>query len=151
MANLQEWFDTLIVRNYGEKVAVKKVFKSYLRDSSTFKGFIKELKLHSQLEKHERIINFLGICEHPKEACFLLIIKFANSGTLRSFLAIEGTNLGWPEKLILFQQLFGSSFMGNFELLPLFANMDQLEVFTTHHEIPVTGTPIAYINLFQNC
>ncbi|RIB23198.1 kinase-like domain-containing protein [Gigaspora rosea] len=260
MANLQEWFgarkDLLLIKfddlgqltfidrgafgevystqisSFGEKVAVKKVFKSYLGDSSTSKGFIKELKLHSQLEKHERIINFLGICEHPKEACFLLIIEFADGGTLRSFLAIEGANLRWPEKLILSQQLVeGLSFLHGkniihrdlhdknvlihqrkikiadfgmsknlnsiitsqtelFGMLPFvepkvikepsyrrneksdifslgvllweisscrppFANVDQLEVFITvnlgRREIPVAGTPIAYVNLYQNC
>ncbi|CAG8517722.1 9159_t:CDS:2 [Gigaspora rosea] len=120
MANLQEWFgarkDLLLIKfddlgqltfidrgafgevystqisSFGEKVAVKKVFKSYLGDSSTSKGFIKELKLHSQLEKHERIINFLGICEHPKEACFLLIIEFADENSSQFSMAVKTEN-----------------------------------------------------------
>ncbi|CAG8486743.1 2144_t:CDS:2 [Ambispora leptoticha] len=70
-------------KSITEKIVLKKVKKCHIKEKDSFFAFIKELKIHSNLE-HANIIPLYGISE--KQNSYYLAIQFANNGTLREFL-----------------------------------------------------------------
>ncbi|KAF0418485.1 kinase-like protein [Gigaspora margarita] len=67
--------------------------------------FLFKLRLHKQLGENQRIISFLGISEVPNDKSYLIIMEYADSGSLQEFLNKEKDILQWNDKLSLAQQL----------------------------------------------
>ncbi|KAF0513859.1 kinase-like protein [Gigaspora margarita] len=53
----------------------------------------------------KRIINFLGVSKDPNDGSYLIVMEYADSGSLQQFLIKEKDNLQWIEKLSLARQL----------------------------------------------
>ncbi|GBC22138.2 kinase-like domain-containing protein [Rhizophagus irregularis DAOM 181602=DAOM 197198] len=72
------------------------------------KEIVNELKLQREVDFHENIIRFYGItteiqCDNSKK--YLLMMEYADSGTLRNYLSERFENLTWNGKLNLAFQL----------------------------------------------
>ncbi|CAG8544067.1 29918_t:CDS:2, partial [Racocetra persica] len=124
----------------NKTVAVKKIFQSYLEKQDVFDAFIKELKLHKQLGDSNRIINFLGISKDPNDGSHLIVMEFADSGSLQQFLNRERNNLQWTEKLSLAQQLAEGV-----------AYIHSKDIVHRARESPISNTPIKYMKLYKRC
>ncbi|CAB4438197.1 unnamed protein product [Rhizophagus irregularis] len=75
----------------------------------TIKEIVNELKLQREVDFHENIIRFCGITTEENQndysKNFLLVMEYANSGTLRNYLCKNFENLTWNDKLNLAFQL----------------------------------------------
>ncbi|RHZ78724.1 hypothetical protein Glove_157g11 [Diversispora epigaea] len=88
-----------------EKMTKMKVaLKSIIVDS--IKLFVNELKQHSEVGSHENIIEFYGVSQKDLNRDeYMLVLEYANGGTLRSYLASNFKNLEWSDKLNFAQQI----------------------------------------------
>ncbi|RIA86515.1 kinase-like domain-containing protein, partial [Glomus cerebriforme] len=81
--------------------------KSFNNDKQTLKQVIKELKLHRIVDIHENILRFYGITydtiNQTKE--YSLVLEYADSGTLSTYLKDHFNELDWNDKLRLAFQL----------------------------------------------
>ncbi|UZO03607.1 uncharacterized protein OCT59_024011 [Rhizophagus irregularis] len=82
--------------------------KSFINFDITAKEIVNELKLQREVDFHENIIRFYGItteiqCDNSKK--YLLMMEYADSGTLRNYLSERFENLTWNGKLNLAFQL----------------------------------------------
>uniref|UniRef100_U9TYE3 Uncharacterized protein n=1 Tax=Rhizophagus irregularis (strain DAOM 181602 / DAOM 197198 / MUCL 43194) TaxID=747089 RepID=U9TYE3_RHIID len=80
----------------------------YNYNSVTIKEIVNELKLQREVDFHENIIRFCGITtenQNDYSKNFLLVMEYANSGTLRNYLCKNFENLTWNDKLNLAFQL----------------------------------------------
>ncbi|CAG8514837.1 16851_t:CDS:2, partial [Cetraspora pellucida] len=70
----------------------------------TFKDFITNLKQHQEVELHYNILKILGATrQRPKE--IMLVLEYADSGTLCQYLEQNSSSISWKEKLRLAKQL----------------------------------------------
>ncbi|RHZ46355.1 hypothetical protein Glove_624g49 [Diversispora epigaea] len=68
--------------------------------------FVNELKQHSKVGSHENIIKFYGVSQKDLNSDeYILVLEYANGGTLRSHLKSNFKNLEWSDKLNLAQQI----------------------------------------------
>ncbi|GET04549.1 kinase-like domain-containing protein [Rhizophagus clarus] len=84
--------------------------KSFFKfDNFTLKEIINELKLQREVDFHENIIRFCGIMtgenQNDNSKKYLLVMEYADSGTLRNYLSERFENLTWNDKLNLAFQL----------------------------------------------
>ncbi|UZO02682.1 uncharacterized protein OCT59_021161 [Rhizophagus irregularis] len=87
--------------------------KFFKNDKVTLKEIIKELKLHRKVNSHENIIYFYGITkvkddetiEVSQEIKYSLVLEYADSGTLETYLNEHFNELKWNDKLKLAFQL----------------------------------------------
>ncbi|RHZ74832.1 hypothetical protein Glove_219g133 [Diversispora epigaea] len=80
------------------KVALKSVY--------SVKLFVNELKQHSKVCSHENIIGFYGVSKKDLNSDeYILVLEYANGGTLRDYLKSNFKNLEWSDKLNLAQQI----------------------------------------------
>ncbi|GES87941.1 kinase-like domain-containing protein [Rhizophagus clarus] len=80
----------------------------YNYNSITIKEIVNELKLQREVDFHENIIRFCGITSENKndhQKKYLLVMEYADSGTLRNYLSKYFENLTWNDKLNLAFQL----------------------------------------------
>ncbi|GBC00004.1 hypothetical protein RclHR1_03700011 [Rhizophagus clarus] len=91
------WKDTEIVL----------ALKSFNNQASTLKEVVNELKLHIDVNFHENIIKFCGITKKKtdKMSDYILVLEYANNGTLKTYLKEHFNELGWNDKLELALQL----------------------------------------------
>ncbi|GBC43030.2 kinase-like domain-containing protein [Rhizophagus irregularis DAOM 181602=DAOM 197198] len=72
------------------------------------KEIVNELKLQHEIDFHENIIRFYGITTENQSndsKKYLLVMEYANNGTLRNYLGRCFKNLTWINKLNLASQL----------------------------------------------
>ncbi|CAG8568914.1 2011_t:CDS:2 [Ambispora gerdemannii] len=91
----------------AEKIVLKKIRKCHIKEKEKdiLFAFIKELKIHSNLEQHESIIPLYGITENRNS--YFLVMQFANNGTLSEFLKEKRDTLDWAIKISLAEQMAG--------------------------------------------
>ncbi|GBB93164.1 hypothetical protein RclHR1_02120016 [Rhizophagus clarus] len=95
-------------KNSDKYFALKSFFNL---NNTTVKEIVNELKLQREVDFHENIIRFCGITtpdqeihnDNPKK--YLLVMEYADSGTLRNYLRKNFDNLTWNDKLKLAFQL----------------------------------------------
>ncbi|RIB24884.1 kinase-like domain-containing protein [Gigaspora rosea] len=80
-------------------VAIKS-FKSNV----PIKEIVKELKLHCKADIHSNIIRLLGVTKNKdntdsSSAHYMLVLEYADSGTLRSYLQNNFKELSWNDKI----------------------------------------------------
>ncbi|GBC10879.1 hypothetical protein RclHR1_09990004 [Rhizophagus clarus] len=82
--------------------------KSFNNDKQTHKEIIKELTLHKKVDIHENILRFYGITSlvnvHQMKEYFL-VLEYADSDTLNTYLNNYFNELNWSDKLRLAFQL----------------------------------------------
>ncbi|CAG8650584.1 10406_t:CDS:2, partial [Dentiscutata heterogama] len=108
MASLKEWFNAAVSGEEFNEIRYNDLKEFVFIDrgafgekQDVFDAFIKELKLHIKLGDNNRIINFLGISKDPNDESYLIVMEYADSGSLQQFLIKERDNLQWAEKLSL--------------------------------------------------
>ncbi|EXX72277.1 uncharacterized protein OCT59_023921 [Rhizophagus irregularis] len=82
--------------------------KSFTNFNITAKEIVNELKLQREVDFHENIIRFHGITtkiQSDDSKKYLLVMEYADSGTLRNYLSQHFENLSWNEKFTLAFQL----------------------------------------------
>ncbi|CAJ0871859.1 10642_t:CDS:2, partial [Entrophospora sp. SA101] len=88
---------------------------------SILHSFIDELKLRQKLDFHSNILKFYGITKESNTNKYLLVIEYADGGTLRNYLNKNFSSLSWNDKLDLAKQvtrkikisIFGSSLISD--------------------------------------
>ncbi|KAF0494346.1 kinase-like domain-containing protein [Gigaspora margarita] len=86
-------------KNNEISVAIKS-FKSNV----PIKEIVKELKLHCKADIHSNIIRLLGVTKNKdntdsSSAHYMLVLEYADSGTLRSYLQNNFKELSWNDKI----------------------------------------------------
>ncbi|RHZ71363.1 hypothetical protein Glove_259g5 [Diversispora epigaea] len=82
------------------KVALKSIV------DNSIELFVNELKQHSKVGSHENIIGFYGVSQKDLNSNeYILVLEYANGGTLRSHLESNFKNLEWSDKLNIAQQI----------------------------------------------
>ncbi|GES99200.1 kinase-like domain-containing protein [Rhizophagus clarus] len=84
--------------------------KSFNNDNQTLEEIIKELKLHRSVDIHANIIRLCGITKMETDEIqkYSLVLEYANSGTLSTYLIENFNELGWNDKFRLASQLASS-------------------------------------------
>ncbi|RHZ86021.1 hypothetical protein Glove_57g84 [Diversispora epigaea] len=90
-----------------EKMTKTKVaLKSIVVRVHDIKLFVNELRQHLKVCSHENIIGFYGVSQKGLNSNeYILVLEYANGGTLRSYLESNFKNLKWSDKLNLAQQI----------------------------------------------
>ncbi|CAG8471547.1 11994_t:CDS:2 [Ambispora gerdemannii] len=90
-----------------EKIVLKKIKKCHIKEKEKdiLFAFIKELKIHSNLDQHANIIQLYGISESENRNSYYLVIQCANDGTLSGFLKEKRDTLDWATKISLAKQM----------------------------------------------
>ena len=70
-------------RKIGRMVAIKQLFKSYLKNSEIRKRFMQEARIGAQLD-HPNIINVFGLEEDEYSAC--IIMEYLGGGSLEAYM-----------------------------------------------------------------
>ncbi|GBC22107.2 kinase-like domain-containing protein [Rhizophagus irregularis DAOM 181602=DAOM 197198] len=84
------------------------ILKSFINFNIIAKEIVNELKLQREVDFHENIIHFYGIStenQSDDSKKYLLVMEYADSGTLRNYLSERFENLTWNDKLNLALQL----------------------------------------------
>ncbi|RIA78891.1 kinase-like domain-containing protein, partial [Glomus cerebriforme] len=95
-------------KNFEHHLALKSFFNL---NNVTVKEIVRELMLQRDVDFHSNIIRFYGITkfesenqiDHPKN--YLLVMEYADSGTLRNYLKKNFSRLNWDNKYNLAYQL----------------------------------------------
>ncbi|CAB4379478.1 unnamed protein product [Rhizophagus irregularis] len=95
-------------KNFGHYLALKSF---YNLNDITLKEIVNELKLQREVDFHDNIIRFYGITKFESEnkidqtKNYLLVMEYANGGTLRDYLNENFNRLSWDDKYNLAHQL----------------------------------------------
>ncbi|CAB4413990.1 unnamed protein product [Rhizophagus irregularis] len=92
-------------KNYYKQCALKSFFNF---NDSTVKGIIREIQLQREVDFHNNIIRFYGVTTSSKEnqrKKYMLVMEYADNGTLRKYLNENLENLTWNDKYNLAFQL----------------------------------------------
>ncbi|EXX65642.1 uncharacterized protein OCT59_024043 [Rhizophagus irregularis] len=92
-------------KNSEQYLALKSFFNL---DNITIKELIHELELHRDVDFHDNVIRFYGITEdrnYKMMKNYLLVMEYANGGSLRSYLKKNFSKLTWNDKYNLAYQL----------------------------------------------
>ncbi|EXX62345.1 uncharacterized protein OCT59_007117 [Rhizophagus irregularis] len=95
-------------KNSGKYLALRSFFNL---DDVTAKEVVHELKIHRDIQFHNNIIKFHGIAKFDPENQnfqsnnYLLVMEYADSGTLKNYLKENFNNLTWNDKCNLAYQL----------------------------------------------
>ncbi|RHZ79873.1 hypothetical protein Glove_140g82 [Diversispora epigaea] len=76
-----------------------------LNDKSTLDNLINEIKRYRKLEIHDNILKFYGITKQENTNNYMIILEYANEGSLRQYLKTNIQKLDWNAKLNLVQQI----------------------------------------------
>ncbi|PKY30081.1 kinase-like protein [Rhizophagus irregularis] len=82
--------------------------KKFNNDKMTLKGVVNEIKLHKRVDFHENILRFYGITkveETDVTRTYSLVLEYADSGTLTTYLNEHFNELEWNDKYQLALQL----------------------------------------------
>ncbi|KAF0545757.1 kinase-like protein [Gigaspora margarita] len=77
-------------------VALKSYEKSY--ENSDLKEIVNELRIQKNVDIHQNIIRFLGVTKQEGDK-YLLVLQWADGGTLRSYLEKNFLDMNWNKKL----------------------------------------------------
>ncbi|CAB4438284.1 unnamed protein product [Rhizophagus irregularis] len=93
-------------KSFHNHLALKSFFNN--NNNATVKEIVNEIKLQREIDFHENIIHFCGITTANQDndsKKYLLVMEYADSGTLRDYLSEHFDNLTWNNKLELAFQL----------------------------------------------
>ncbi|EXX50996.1 Skt5p [Rhizophagus irregularis DAOM 197198w] len=80
------------------------VLRSFNLDHATVKEIIREIKLRREVDFNDMMMKFYGITK-TSDKKYLLVLEYAEGGTLRNYLKEEFTSLDWQDKYRLAFQL----------------------------------------------
>ncbi|CAB4421725.1 unnamed protein product [Rhizophagus irregularis] len=112
-------------------------------DKTTLKEVVNEIKLHKRVDFHENILQLYGITKIDEivQQTYTLVLEYADSGTLTTYLNEHFNELKWNDKCQLALQLASAV-----------AYMHECDIIhcDLHAEI-IVGTPVNYSNLYTEC
>ncbi|EXX65641.1 Ste7p [Rhizophagus irregularis DAOM 197198w] len=83
--------------------------KSFINlDNTTLEELSRELALHRDVDFHDNVIKFYGVTNLDKDSTsdkMMLVMEYADSGSLRSYLGTNFNNLTWYDRYSLAYQL----------------------------------------------
>ncbi|GBC05382.1 hypothetical protein RclHR1_00620022 [Rhizophagus clarus] len=95
-------------KDLEQKIALKSFFNL---NNITVKEIVHELKLQKEIQFHDNIIKFYGITKFESDSQddllkkYLLVMEYADSGTLKDYLKKNFNNFTWDNKYNLAYQL----------------------------------------------
>ncbi|EXX56653.1 Cdc15p [Rhizophagus irregularis DAOM 197198w] len=90
-------------KNSQRHLALKSFFNF---NNATCKEIVNEFKLQQKVDFHDNIIRFCGVTkENDNSEKYLLVIEYADGGTLQNYLKDHSSNLTWNDKFNLALQL----------------------------------------------
>ncbi|CAB4419367.1 unnamed protein product [Rhizophagus irregularis] len=139
-------------KNSEQYVALKSFFN--LNDVAV-KEIIHELKLQREIQFHDNIIKFHGIAKFESDdqddllKKYLLVMEYADSGTLKDYLKKNFNNLTWDDKYNMAHQL--SSAVSCLHDEGIVHRDLHPEISQGLRESPIPGTPEHYRKLYTDC
>ncbi|RIA83960.1 kinase-like domain-containing protein [Glomus cerebriforme] len=79
--------------------------KTFNSDKTTLKEVVDEIKLQKSVDFHENILRICGITKLETEKKYSLVLEYADSGTLKTYLSNHFDELNWNDKYKLSFQL----------------------------------------------
>ncbi|CAB5381706.1 unnamed protein product [Rhizophagus irregularis] len=135
----------------------------YDLNNTIAKEIIHEFKLQHQVNFHNNIIRFCGIIISYEEnqvdnSKYLLVMEYADSGTLRNYLKQHFENLTWTDKFELALQLSSAVLCLHDQGIAhrdLHSNNvlihQTIRILHGLREAPISDTPEDYIKLYTDC
>ncbi|CAB5364638.1 unnamed protein product [Rhizophagus irregularis] len=143
-------------------------------DDVIAKEIVHELKLQRDIQFHNNIIKFYGVAQFEPEyqnvqsKNYLLVMEYADSGTLKNYLKENFSNLTWSNKYNLAYQLASAVaclhnegivhrdlHSGNVGQPPFVTeeyDIDlAIEISQGRREEPILNTPENYIKIYTEC
>ncbi|GBC32854.2 kinase-like domain-containing protein [Rhizophagus irregularis DAOM 181602=DAOM 197198] len=139
-------------KNSDQFIALKSFFDL---NNVTVKEIVHELKLQREIQFHDNIINFYGVTKFESDnqddllIKYLLVMEYADSGTLKDYLKKNFDNLTWDDKYNLAYQLAcGVSCLHNEGIIHRDLHSEIKEGL---REDPIPDAPENYIKLYTDC
>ncbi|RIB27327.1 kinase-like domain-containing protein [Gigaspora rosea] len=89
---------------FDQTVALKSLHNDSL-DDDHLNCFIREIRNFTKVNQHHHIIRFFGITQDPKTETYYMVLQFANNGDLRSYLHNHFSELDWPTKIRMAEEI----------------------------------------------
>ncbi|CAG8733377.1 10568_t:CDS:2, partial [Cetraspora pellucida] len=103
-----------ISSKFKAEVALKSV---KINQDFTIELLVNELRQHLRIGSHNNILEFYGIIE-DESGIFILVLEYANNGTLKEYLCNNFCVLNWDDKLDLARQLIDAiSFLHSHDII----------------------------------
>ncbi|CAB4495524.1 unnamed protein product [Rhizophagus irregularis] len=117
----------------------------------TVNEIINEFKFQCQVKSHENITRFYGVTTDNSKK-YLLVMEYANNGTLRNYMKEHFINLTWNDKLNLALQLARAvSYLHDEGILHHDLHSKNVLVHQGLREKPVANTPVDYVKIYIDC
>ncbi|GBB94916.1 hypothetical protein RclHR1_02440010 [Rhizophagus clarus] len=95
---IDEWDDeNKIWRRYDKDIVV--ALKSLNNSKNITLEFMNEMILHHKVDLDYRIIKLYGITQDPKTENYIMVMEFADGGSLRKYLTTNYNKLNWNNKI----------------------------------------------------
>ncbi|CAB5387564.1 unnamed protein product [Rhizophagus irregularis] len=148
---------------HSNKYLALKSFYNF--NDATVKEVVHEIKLHREVDFHDNIIRFYGITasnqenENSQSKNYLLVMEYADGGTLKDYLKVAFDILTWDDKFNLALQLaYVLSCLHDEGIVHRDLHSDEqydidlaLEISQGLRETIVPNTPVEYSNLYIEC
>ncbi|RHZ60990.1 hypothetical protein Glove_350g116 [Diversispora epigaea] len=95
-----------MVSQQEETVAEAVTLKCISRNKKfALNNFMKEVKRHRKLESNDNILKFYGITKQENTNDYIIVLEYANNGSLRQYLKTNFQKFDWNIKLNLAKQI----------------------------------------------
>ncbi|PKC66373.1 kinase-like protein [Rhizophagus irregularis] len=92
--------------------------KTFNHDKITLKEVVNEIKLQKKVHFHDNILRLCGITKIEAEKKYSLVLEYADSGTLKTYLSNHFNELDWDDKYQLaFQLASAVEHIHNFDII----------------------------------
>ncbi|CAB4393259.1 unnamed protein product [Rhizophagus irregularis] len=92
--------------------------KTFNHDKITLKEVVNEIKLQKKVDFHDNILRICGITKIEAEKKYSLVLEYADSGTLKTYLSNHFNELVWDDKYQLaFQLASAVEYIHNFDII----------------------------------
>ncbi|CAG8442374.1 15466_t:CDS:2 [Dentiscutata heterogama] len=92
-------------REWSRKSKYRVALKFIKKSSTTNDRVLNELGCHIKCNGQKYIIRLYGISNNPETDEYIMVIEYADSGSLRNYLINKGATLSLKDKLKIFEQL----------------------------------------------
>ncbi|CAB4444265.1 unnamed protein product [Rhizophagus irregularis] len=122
--------------------------------SNSLKEIVNEIKIHRRVNDHQNIIKFFGVSkkETDKILEYSLVLEYADSGTLNTYLNKHFNELEWDDKFELALQLANAVLcLHENDIIHCDLHASNILIKEGKREKIVDGTPNGYSDLYTKC